>query len=620
MFSDWPRAAGADRAAAVLPGQAARPASDRPWSPVRSLRSLVRPASALAPGLLLVAAWLAVTGPLVSRATASPRLLAAFVNDEPFIASQLIAMKGSPVGDPANWMRQPERRPPEWDSVPRFFGVYYGGTYLGLAFAVWAPLSLLGLPDFPTAPLVLRAISLGSAAASLLLLYALARRLSGMAAASFATFFMATNGDFNYYAAIIHPDALQMLLGLGVLALALRHAERGGRGGVVWMSLLIGAVQGTKMGGPWLVPIVLVSIARGLVARGARPTTAALAAHAAAVGVLAFLGWFLTTPYAFIDPFFFERWRESLTIFQTPIMQTGLVAWLRGLWEWQGGAITVAAGVAIVFHGLRARNGSAESGHLATVGLLAVSIFLWTVLTVRIWVTSSYLALVFALSAWLAGDITTRVLRAVAARSRPATLALVIVAAVLLAPTVQARTRYFLYQAAFHSLQGRPGSTVVDLGRWAQRWLPEGSRILSDDAAYFDHQRFPEFRVRGALMTYGAIEEFKPDFVVLSNSLYDAPWVQELRRSRDAQPPGRPDLSVRFYQDVLDRQSVDWLRPLRVFSPRPLPVEAGALLRVLWDGPGSASVGPELRLYKVRATRWVRPPLSADAVEGAAPR
>src|SRR5262245_48651477 len=98
---------------------------------------------------------------------------------------------------------------------------------MGLAFLVYAPLYALGLAAFPTAPIILRAISTASGLLALLITYNFCRSHAGRIAALVTVIVLLTDTYFVHYALIIHPDATQFALALLALAVAVRHLKEG---------------------------------------------------------------------------------------------------------------------------------------------------------------------------------------------------------------------------------------------------------------------------------------------------------------------------------------------------------------------------------------------------------
>ncbi len=109
---------------------------------------------------IVVLVFLGFFLPTIARYAENASMLAAFIDDEPFIAMQVDGMTARPYGNPANYLDKKHDVPSHWGNI-RYDGlIYYGGLYLDMALAVWAPLKLIGLPIFPTLPVVLRAIAL----------------------------------------------------------------------------------------------------------------------------------------------------------------------------------------------------------------------------------------------------------------------------------------------------------------------------------------------------------------------------------------------------------------------------------------------------------------------------
>ena len=226
------------------------------------------------PVVLLALIFVVALGPLVTRSTDDARRLAAFINDEPALTMALDAMTARPIGNPARFydraLGDPKGPGPEWSTI-RYAGFhYYGGLYPGLAFVAYAPLKLLGAPVFPTAPTILRILSVMAAALSLIALYNIARDVAGrdtsgqnaagrdMAGRAIgfgAAAFLLTDSNFIYYGTIIHPDTLQLLLGLLGVVAAIRHSQDGRLASLIALGVIAGLSQGTKLGANWFAPV-----------------------------------------------------------------------------------------------------------------------------------------------------------------------------------------------------------------------------------------------------------------------------------------------------------------------------------------------------------------------------
>ena len=99
---------------------------------------------------------------------------------------------------------------------------------------------------------------------SLVLLYNLARRNTGIGVAVLCTTFMVTESNLISYSLLIHPDALQLLFGLLTFLVAVEHAKVGNSESLLAVGFMVGVVQGTKVGGPWLIPLLLAAVAFGM--------------------------------------------------------------------------------------------------------------------------------------------------------------------------------------------------------------------------------------------------------------------------------------------------------------------------------------------------------------------
>src|SRR5262249_29513099 len=205
--------------------------------------------------------------PAIPAGTDNALMLAAFVNDEPALTMALDAMTKKPHGNPANFYTHldgSQRDLPEhWHHLRYGLFTYYGGTYLDLGYLVYKPLRQLGVPAFPAGPIILRSISFLASLLTLVFLYNLARRHSGRLAAVLAAVLLMTDRYLAYYTTIIHPDTLQLCLSLFAWLLAARHAEDGALASLAALGLVAGLVQGTKVGGPWLIPMALLALFRG---------------------------------------------------------------------------------------------------------------------------------------------------------------------------------------------------------------------------------------------------------------------------------------------------------------------------------------------------------------------
>ena len=120
-----------------------------------------------------------MVGPSLNRYAGNAALLNSSIPDEPLITMQLDGMTAFPWGDPSNYLDTGSIKkavPDHWLNI-RYVNIpYYGGLYLDLAAIIWVPLKLVGLPLFPTAPIILRAISLLFSVLTLIAIYNFGKR------------------------------------------------------------------------------------------------------------------------------------------------------------------------------------------------------------------------------------------------------------------------------------------------------------------------------------------------------------------------------------------------------------------------------------------------------------
>ena len=206
-----------------------------------------------------------------------------------------------------------------------------------------------------------------------------------------------------------------------------------------------------------------------------------------------------------------------------------------------------------------------QSRPILLAAVLAVSQFVWYVGFGRYWVIVGYMVLAIGLAALLAYDtliVAAQGLLQFALRSmrynmnarltasRIAVASVVGVSALLLMPRLLQNVTSTLRLASFEL------STQVGVNGWAvQHQVPRTARILYDDLAYFDPNRFPNAKLR-AVPTWGAIDAYKPEYLVLSQSISGAPHFQPLIKDQRLNRDDPLDFatggySVRVYQDLM---------------------------------------------------------------------
>src|SRR5205823_2731224 len=121
------------------------------------------------------------------------------------------------------------------------------------------------------------------------------------------------------------------------LLVAVRHTEDGQMASLLAFGVLIGLVHGTKAGGPWLIPMALMATYGGIRQRGdLTPTRAGFWRcywyRLGCMGVAALVAFFVSTPYAFLDRYYFAAlsglWKLLTT---SPLGKVTFLTWIRDL-------------------------------------------------------------------------------------------------------------------------------------------------------------------------------------------------------------------------------------------------------------------------------------------------
>jgi len=570
--------------------------------------------------VLLLIAVLAFA-PLITRSTDSALHLASFVNDEPALTMALDAMTHWPLGNPANLYGQPGGIPAqpsaEWAGIGYFGFNYYGGAYLGLGFVSYAPLSFLGAPAFPTAAIILRIVSALAGILSIWLVYGLGKKYVHGSVGFVAAVFLLTEPGFIYYSLIIHPDTLQLLVGLLFLVFAIRHAEDGRMASLFLMACVLGLSQGTKLGAVWSLPTALLAVYFGVMLSRGMPVGTAVLAYAKrvlALGVVSILVWLASTPYVLGSYYLGTIISTWSAVTSSDLASGSAVQWLAGISENLGPVLTGLACGSLVWVFANVLRGKAPKA-LVLMAVLAVSQILYFTLLSKVWVVVYYLILGFSLLtilyAAMIKDTLDWLFRGAGLR-RVALLVLVgpVFAVLLLqrgASSVELVGKEYL----------RENSTVAQLNSWAESYgLSRDANVVWDDIAYLDPNIHPNGKMHGGLMRWFDLRFYDPDYVVLSSSIYESAWwarqIQEQTYERDSQE----QLSVRLYQDFLGTNTdgapaYQWIEEVGVVGPTapPAPYDAAtsAVFNVLSDvpvvGPGLAA---EYAKFQTVAQRIVR--------------
>jgi 4-amino-4-deoxy-L-arabinose transferase-like glycosyltransferase len=504
--------------------------------------------------LLYSLMWL----PLIARSTANPQLLASFNNDEPAISQQLTGMMKKPYGNPANLLKHPERRPNYWGAIAYAGIPYYGGTYLNAAFFLYAPLNIMGLPEFPTAPIVLRFVVYLSGLLSLVVLYNLGKRIGDSWVGAGAALLLMFDGYFITYSAEIHPDVTMLGLSLLALWMAVRHVDTGTKRTLVALAVLTGLVHGTKSGGFWLMPLAVGALAwsawRGsLFAESCRAGGGRLLVRLGLFLGIAVAAFVVSTPYALVDAYYFARLRDLWEFNRnSPYCAYRWPDWVQGLYEYVGPVRSLLWLGALALLPLRCwRRDKPVS--LVLAGVLSVSVFVWYSATVRLWVQPGYaltgLALVFLMTA----ELVCRPLLWLKRHGEVGQGLAVIAGAACVWLCLKEPFLNAANQVAFEHCRDHWTSIVA--GRWGESHLPHSSKILFDDRAYFDPVTFPNAVMLGSTLKYADLEAQKPDYFLLSGSIYRSPNVRKMMDTEHDVRGKEGPRSILLYQDLIDRGS-----------------------------------------------------------------
>jgi hypothetical protein len=564
--------------------------------------------------------------PLIPRNTDNPELLAAYANDEPFLTMALEATLVRPYGNPGAYfdpLRDASSEIPQrWGEKRYAWITYYGGAMFELAFPFYAIARALGLPPFPTGPIVLRTLTLLAGLLALLVLYNIGRERGSRVAGLLAAAYLATDSFFLYYANFIHPDTLQLLFGLFAFVLAVAHARNRTTATLVGLGLACGLVHGSKAGGAWTIPMVLVALWLG-----AEPGSRRLVRRLLVVGLAALVGFFVSTPYAFLDRYYARSMRLAFETVTTDSLRQGRLSfssWLDAVFDYAGPLATAL----VLFTLARAvwvnRRGIVDEALLLAV-VLSASQLLWYGAAGRLWLVPGYLLLSFGLIGLFAFETLVRgVGRGVAELRRrglsASTGRLVWMACVTLIAVGLVSARWYTPASWALDQYATSRSTVRAANEWAvERRLPSRAVILHDDLAYFDPARFPAARLHGGVLTWNDVGNLEPDYVVLSSSLFGADWMQNLIKSQRERRRDNDPFNVRVYQDLLPAAvpgptGVPGVQLVGVIRARETSrTPAGHLesavrrARALLRSGDEPLVGPELRIFRLRPGFTVPP-------------
>jgi hypothetical protein len=567
------------------------------------------------PAALMVAVMLLAFLPPIARYADNAALLNTFIDDEPLIIMQLDGMTTWPWGNPSNYLDASKREshpiPPHWMNL-RYYGiVYYGGLYPDIGLLVWAPLKAMGFHIFPTGAILLRAVSLLFSIFTLLAVYNFGRKNFGLFAGLFGALFLLTEFHFLTIGTVIHPDSLLFFLTLLALPVCIRHAREGTAASLVAIGILVGLAQGAKLGGPLLAPIVVASIVYS--AWGIPGFVRNVLRSGIIVLVVAVAVFFLTTPYAAIDPYFVKSWRVMAGVFsgQSPIATVTFFDWLAAFAFEVSVPLLVAAAVALAAHFISDR----KNLTLHFTALLCVWILVWYALFQRFWVQPQYLIVSYALAAIIGWSLVDRLVALLPVTlPRAAVAALAVFAVAITAVVDEERVNIGLTIPL--TLYAWRDATQYQVGAWLSKNKQGGETVLYDTHAYFDPSDFPRQFSNGGPIHLTDLTRVKPDYFVLS--VYGRwHWMGQKMAEQRSEPWDPDYFNMRLYQDLLGTDadnsaatnSISYITTLHKFEPLPpiqrcenVPVFSRAKASCIANavvGEGMGPRGPTVWLFKL---------------------
>jgi hypothetical protein len=372
------------------------------------------------------------------------------------------------------------------------------------------------------------------------------------------------------------------------------------------MGITAGLAHGAKMGGPWFIPLAALAVLWGgwkyARAEGLSLTRTYLARFSmlAVAGIASFA---VSTPYAFIDSFYFQSSRKAWAFFTDgPLPPVSIRDWLMQIWQHEGTFLSVATLAAIAFAALRCMLTRDKPWPILLATVFGASVIIWYVTLTRLWVGVGYLLVALAISALLVGYLLGEAVRLLGKLGWAGRWVGVGIALTALGYVLQPRWPCLAVMALSPHCQSL--TTTEEAGRWCRANVPVDSKILYDDMAYFDPRHFPNALQHGGLMTYTALERVRPDYFCLSSSIYMARHYVEMRKTQHDTRGHESPYSVLLYQDLLDRGGAPEAEPLTTIAPTMPPCSTSAeyawILARMVFGRDRFLQGNEIRIYRYR--------------------
>jgi hypothetical protein len=287
------------------------------------------------------------------------------------------------------------------------------------------------------------------------------------------------------------------------------------------------------------------------------------------LGAAAAFGFFVSTPYAFFDHYYFSRVQAVAQAFSSsPWTNADLFRWLTSLWEYLGAPLALLALASLLAVGLRWWRG--RQGRTAVLAaVLSLSVVLWYSVLVRLWVCVPYLLTGLAVLWVLIATLVARALMGLQRCGRWGHwLAIATTVGLLIIMVCDRGIELGKFVACQHQRDKVPAEMI---NRWAEAHLPHDAQILFDTAGYFDPAIFPNARLHNGLITYEALAQKRPQYFVLTSAIYDSAHYVELRQTQQFTRGHEGPYSVLLYQDLLDRAGAPEVAAVKIFRGEKVP-------------------------------------------------
>jgi hypothetical protein len=279
-----------------------------------------------------------------------------------------------------------------------------------------------------------------------------------------------------------------------------------------------------------------------------------LGARVITLGMAAGLAFFVSTPYAFLDRYYQHSLQAAWTVVSgQEFASASFLTWINTLVGQLGLPLCITAALATLALAVRAVTAGVPRGVVLAL-VLALSNILWYAALGRLWIMPGYLMVAYGLIGLVAGDFLKQCAGLLANR-RPRLVWVARAAAVGLA-LVLVYTHWFPVTCIHFGNLTWNRATQFAAASWAEQNLPPGARVMWDDLAYFDPDRFPKQIMVGGVIKMNYLMYHQPDYLVLCATLYNSDWYRGLRQEQDCSLTDSYPFSVRLYQELLGRSDV----------------------------------------------------------------